>query len=86
MPPQRVKQMIQEAHCGVMLHFMQKLGVAAQNRVYTGRVIRDLVPTIQLFVKMIVKFEKEPGTNRRRRKVRRESEWRRVLHPELVIV
>jgi site-specific DNA recombinase len=32
------------------------------------------------------KFEKEPGTNRRRRKIREKGEWKRIHHPELAIV
>jgi site-specific DNA recombinase len=32
------------------------------------------------------KFEKVPGTNKRRRKMRRETEWQRIQHPELAIV
>jgi len=32
------------------------------------------------------KFEKVPGTNTRRRKLRPESDWKRINHPELAIV
>jgi site-specific DNA recombinase len=32
------------------------------------------------------KFEKVPGTNKRRRKMRRETEWQRIQHTELAIV
>jgi site-specific DNA recombinase len=32
------------------------------------------------------KFEKVPGTNRRHKKMRDESQWKRVEHPELAIV
>ena len=32
------------------------------------------------------KFEKVPGTNKRRRKMRAQTEWRRIQHPELAVV